>query len=193
MRELPGYGIGDLNAPNRHLLGGQRSSCQLGIEGVPLEELHHEIGLAVLLSHVVERADVRMIERRGGARFLEESLLRLDISRRGIRQELHRHLPAQPGIASTIDLAHASRSERGEDFVGSEAEAGGEVSPPEPEAEKKPSGEIIDFMELLQKSMKREKVQRGGKEKRAKQPTAAKTVKARKKSPTSRKRKPKAS
>jgi DNA end-binding protein Ku len=77
-------------------------------------------------------------------------------------------------------------------WIERKAEAGGEVSPPEPEAEKKPSGEIIDFMELLQKSMKREKVQRGGKQKRAKQP-AAKTVREKKKSPTSRKRKPKAS
>jgi DNA end-binding protein Ku len=79
-------------------------------------------------------------------------------------------------------------------WIEKKAEAGGEITPPEPVEEKRPSGEIIDFMELLQKSMKRQKQSRsGGKEKRAARTTAAKKVTAKKKAPSSRKKRTKAS
>jgi len=37
-----------------------------------------------------------------------------------LRQQLDRHVAPEPRVAGAIDLAHSSRTERGEDLVGTE-------------------------------------------------------------------------
>ncbi len=49
-----------------------RPACQLLLERLPLHQLHHDERLAGVLVDVVDRADVGMIERRGGLSFALE-------------------------------------------------------------------------------------------------------------------------
>ena len=61
--------IADLDAVGNRLLHRQRSGNRL-----PVDELHHQVTAAVVLTDVVERADVRMIQRGDRARFPFEAL-----------------------------------------------------------------------------------------------------------------------
>lgn len=74
-------------------------------------------------------------------------------------------------------------------WIEKKAKADGEITPPTPEEEPEPAGEIVDFMELLQKSIKSKK---GGKPV-AKRSTAKKKPAAKKKSKTKPKKRSQAS
>ncbi len=82
--------------------------------------LHHQKLDAILVAHVVERADVRVVELRNGARFLLEASARLYIAGGGEREHFERDGAIEPNIARTIHLAHAAGAERLEDLVRTE-------------------------------------------------------------------------
>ena len=68
--------------------------------------------LALVLAEVVDRADVRMVQRRGGARFALEALDRAAascVSRAG--QELERDVPSEPQVLGAIDDAHPAAAD----------------------------------------------------------------------------------
>jgi hypothetical protein len=77
--------VGDLDAEIEHALERQRTTRDFLLQRVAVEQLHHDEGLAVVLADVVNHADVRMIQRRGDARFAAEALEHL-----GIRGQLGR-------------------------------------------------------------------------------------------------------
>src|SRR5258707_6683351 len=62
-----------------------------------------------------------MVEGAHGLRFLLEALEALRVRGRVFGQDLDRDFAGEAGIASTVDLAHASRPEEREDLVGTEA------------------------------------------------------------------------
>ncbi len=66
--------VGDLRRDVEHVPQIERPSRQPPIERLAVEQLHREIELAFVLVEAVDRADVRMIERRRGARFAAEAL-----------------------------------------------------------------------------------------------------------------------
>ena len=74
----------------------------------------------------VDRADVLMIERREDLGFAAEARDALRVSGEQGRQDLDRDLAFELRVLRAIDLAHAARAERGDDFVGTEACAGSE-------------------------------------------------------------------
>ena len=80
----------------------------------------------MLLTDVIERADVRMIEARDRSRFALEPLRNAD-SKHVRRENLDRDRAIEPRVARLVDLAHAARAERREDFVGAEAVPGASV------------------------------------------------------------------
>ena len=55
----------------------QRPARDARLERLALEQLHHHELLAVVLADVVQRADVRMAQRRDDARFAQEAIHRL--------------------------------------------------------------------------------------------------------------------
>jgi hypothetical protein len=69
---------------------------------------------------VVERADVRVVERSNRARFALEPLAEFG------RANLDRDVAAETGVASPVDLAHPARSDAPVDLVWSEPFAGAE-------------------------------------------------------------------
>src|SRR5215831_5434516 len=67
--------------------------------------------LPLVLFDGVDGADVRMIQRRSGARFALESLERQRVLRQVGRQELQRHLAAELGVFRLIDDTHAAATD----------------------------------------------------------------------------------
>ena len=88
------------------------------------EELEDEVVEIAVASDVVDRADVRIVERGDGARFLFEAPARFRVRRERAGQHLHRHGPIEPRITGAIDLAHAACAERRDDLVRTETGAG---------------------------------------------------------------------
>ena len=80
-------------APNLDRLGGDAV-----LERLALEQLHGDERPALEFSDVVNRADVRMIERRRGARLAAKPLDRLRVLGDVVGKELQRHVPAEAGV-----------------------------------------------------------------------------------------------
>jgi hypothetical protein len=82
-----------------------------------LHVLHHqEVGVAGA-ADVVQRADVRVIERGDRACLALEALAQLGRGREMGRKHLDRHVAPEARIAGAVDLAHAAGAERAEDLV----------------------------------------------------------------------------
>ena len=87
--------VGDLRRDVEHLPQIERPPRQLAIERLAVEQLHREIQLALVLVEAVDRADVRMIERRRGARLAAEAFDRFFAGGVAGRQHLQRDLAAE--------------------------------------------------------------------------------------------------
>ena len=110
--------VGDLDARAR----GRRSTGSGPprdplLQRLPVEQLHDDERLPVVLADVVDRADVRMVQRRGGAGLALEALQRLPGRGELGRQELERDLAAQPRVLGLVDDAHAAAADPVEDAV----------------------------------------------------------------------------
>ena len=66
---------------------------------------------------------MRMIQRSHGARFTLESGAQILALGDVFRQDLDGDDAIEPGVARLIDFSHASRSDRGQDFVRTELSA----------------------------------------------------------------------
>ena len=117
-------GVGDLDAAPQHLFGRESALEQPLGQRLAFQELHDEVLDAVLVAHVVERADVGMRERRDGLGFSLETLANLLVLRKMRGEDLDRDRALQPRVLRFVDLAHPSRAYGGEDLVGTEAGAG---------------------------------------------------------------------
>lgn len=101
-----------------------RPRAERRLERVPLEQLHHEEALRLVPAEVVDRADVRVIERRGRPGFALEALDCGRVVCQFSGKELERDLPAEPQILGTVDDAHAAATEFFDDAVVGDGLAG---------------------------------------------------------------------
>ena len=102
----------------------QRARCQRVAQRLAVEQLRHDVRRAVVHADVVHREDVRMVQRRGGSRFLLEALQPVGIGARRSRENLDRDVAPEARVARAIDLAHPARAEQRIDFVGTEMDTG---------------------------------------------------------------------
>ena len=106
-------------------------AARLGERGA-VEKLHDQktdFGVVVVpggpfAADVVERADVRMVERRDRFRLALEALPHL-VARRDVgMDDLESDQPIETGVPGLVDLAHPASPEGAEDFVRSQTCAG---------------------------------------------------------------------
>src|SRR5438128_4289970 len=79
------------------------------------------------MADVEQRADVWMLQRRDSTRFTVEALAQLRIGGELRWQDLDRDRPIEPRVARAVDLAHAAGSERRDNLVWPETNAGRDV------------------------------------------------------------------
>ena len=110
-------GIGDLRRGVDERVPGERPIRNPPVERLPFQQLHRDEGRAVGLFDRVDRADVGMVERAGGAGLALKPLERRAIARELRGQELQRDAAAQPGVVRLVDDAHAAAADRTHDPV----------------------------------------------------------------------------
>jgi hypothetical protein len=114
---------GDLQQPPRGarpaFLGQQQPAQRLAVDA-----LHHDVRQAGGLADLVDRDDVRVIERGRRARLLSESSEAHRIRRETLGQELHRHVPVQVLVARAPDVAHPASPQAGHELETREPHAG---------------------------------------------------------------------
>jgi hypothetical protein len=97
--------VRDLHAELDHPLRRERLACDSFLERPTLHQLHDDERRAILLAEVVDGANVRVVERRGGARLAHEAIERLPVVRQLHWEELHRVVAAEPGVLGLVDDA----------------------------------------------------------------------------------------
>ena len=78
----------------------QRLAFSAVLEGVPLEQLHGNEISAIMLVDVINGADARVVEGRGGTRLALETLNGLRVTDQLFRQELEGHQTMELGVLS---------------------------------------------------------------------------------------------
>ena len=115
--------IANLYAALQRLLQWKRPLLQAEVQALALDVLHHQVVGSILASHIMQHANVGMIERGNRACFPLEALLGLEVGRKMRRQDFDRYSALQAGVASAIHFAHAARAQRRLNFIGPEFRA----------------------------------------------------------------------
>jgi len=114
----------DLNRQPQRVGYGQGPLLETCGQRLAVEELHHQELDVSLAADIMNRADVRVVERGDRARFLLEAKTQVGIAGQRSRHHLDRHGAIETGVARFVDLAHPARPEGSHDFVGAEAGSG---------------------------------------------------------------------
>ena len=113
--------LASLNHPNiAHIHGLEESG---GVRALRLrsaissrEHFRDDIGRAVFLPDVKHGEDVRVVERGSGLRLEAEATQTVGIRREGRGQNLHSDITMEQYVAGSIDLAHSTSSDKGENL-----------------------------------------------------------------------------
>ena len=112
---------GHLDSDVERLTHRQPGRAEPSSEGLALHVLHRDVVLVLVgLTERVDRADVGVIQRGRAPRFLLEPQQTGGIPGQIGGEELEGHLAAKAQLRGEPDLAHASRSDEGDDFVRAE-------------------------------------------------------------------------
>ena len=103
----------------------ERRPAQPRVERLALDVLHRDELAAVGLTDLVHRADVRMIERGGGARLSQQAPLRERIGLGLRRQEFQRDAAAELGVIGQEHFGHAAGAELAANDVATELQTWG--------------------------------------------------------------------
>ena len=98
--------VSDLNRQVEQCFNLEGLAFDTVLQRLPLQQLHGNKGLTLVLVNVMNGADVGMIQGRGGARFAPESRQGLRVSGQLLRQKLQRQVAAQPGVERLVHHPH---------------------------------------------------------------------------------------
>src|ERR1700694_5429228 len=107
----------NLDDQRQNQLGFHRSACNAVLQRQPVQKLHGDEGFAVLVVNFVDRADVRMIQRRGSLGFPLKAAESLRVFSYLVGQKLEGNKPAELHILGLIDHTHAAPTELLDDAV----------------------------------------------------------------------------
>jgi len=103
--------LGNLHTQVEHLVQVHGFVPDQMLQGLAVQKLHDDEGMAVMLADFVNCADAGMVERRSGARFALEPLERLTVLGRLLGQELQRHRTAQAEVFGLVHHTHATATQ----------------------------------------------------------------------------------
>ncbi len=110
--QLVGLGerIGNLGCNADGLLRGQRSFDEAVVQRFPFDQFHDEEIHPILMTDIMQRADVRMSEFRNSLGFALQPLAQGRIRGQICRQNLDGYISPQPCVAGAIHLSHPARA-----------------------------------------------------------------------------------
>ena len=103
----------------------QRPFAQSFAQRLALQQLGDDVGRTIVRADIVNDEYVGMVQCAGGARLLLESPQPVRVAGKSGGQHLDRDLALQPRIACAIDFAHSARADLPQDFIRTDARAGG--------------------------------------------------------------------
>ncbi len=110
-------GVDDLNGARQDLVQLDRCPAQPRVERFALDILHRDVLAAVGFADLVDGADVRVIERGGRARLLQQAPTRVGIGLRLRRQEFQGDAAAELQVIGEKHLGHPAGPELGANDV----------------------------------------------------------------------------
>ena len=126
LRVRGGQRVGHGNRDAQHLAEPHPLSRDQRVEALAAHVLHDDEVDAVGRLDLVDRDDVRMVQRRGRFGFLDKPLAAGLVRHPVVREDLDGDLAAEPRIARAIDLAHPARADEREHFIRAEVRPGGQ-------------------------------------------------------------------
>ena len=84
---------------------------------LPLQQFHDQEGLPLDRVDFVNRADVRVVQSGGGARFALKPLQRARVGREIVGEHLQGHEPSEPGVLRPVNDTHAAGAKSVNDAV----------------------------------------------------------------------------
>ena len=99
----------DLDAEREKIIGRERPVREEFTERPPVHQLEDEEDVAVLLEHVVDHGQVRIVEPARAPHLAQEPGARRGILAQPGRHALDRDVAVQAGVPGAVDLAHAAR------------------------------------------------------------------------------------
>jgi hypothetical protein len=97
--------VGNLDADPERLAARKRAFAEARRERFAFDELHDEVVDVAFATHVVEDADVGMVEPRDGLRLALETRAHFAVGREMLREHLDGDVAAQARVARAIHLA----------------------------------------------------------------------------------------
>ena len=111
---------GDLRAVSNDVGDWQRTAREPIGNGFALDQLHDQIVGVILMSDVVQRADMRMVELRDHFRFTLEARSALRVCGERSGKNLDRYVAVKTRVTRAVDLPHPARAYAREDLVRTE-------------------------------------------------------------------------
>src|SRR6266851_8342004 len=121
--------IGDLHSVLEDLVEWQRALFQPFRQRLSVDAFHHQIVHTVLTAHVIQHADMRMVQARNGFCLTPEALLADGIGGKLRGKNLDSNGALQPRVARAIHFTHPACAERSNDLIRAEFGARGEGHP----------------------------------------------------------------
>jgi hypothetical protein len=109
--------VGDINRKREVSHEVQRASGNPMLQGHPIQKFHGDEGLAGMLTNVIDRADVRMIQCRSCLGLTTKSLQRLAVIGNAFGQEFKSNKPVEASVLGLVNMAHTPAAEFFEDAV----------------------------------------------------------------------------
>ncbi len=104
-------GVGHADRQVEQSIDRERAHGDAVLQGDALQKLHRDKGPAVVLVDVVNRADVRVVERTGGAGLALEALESRMVGGDVVGQEFQRDGAAELGVLGLVNDAHPAAAE----------------------------------------------------------------------------------
>ena len=104
-------GVGDLNADLQCVINLNAAAADALLQVLAFEQLHHQERLALILFNLVDGADIRMVQQRGGAGLALKTLQRALVAVELLGQKLGGDVAAQVDVLRLVDDAHAARAQ----------------------------------------------------------------------------------
>ena len=109
--------VRNLDAERQRRFQFHRPIADQVLQGRAIEKLHHDERIPILLTDIVNHADVGMIERGSSLGFPLETRECLRVFRYVIRQKFERYETVKPGVLGFVDHAHTAAAEFLDDAV----------------------------------------------------------------------------
>jgi len=109
--------VGNLDCQTKQNIGFDRPARDAMLERDAIEKLHDQEGMPILLSDLMNSADIRMIERRSGLRLALKTRQSLRVFDNVVGQKFQGDETMKGNVLSLVNHAHAAAAEFFDDAV----------------------------------------------------------------------------